>query len=260
MPVIISPVARSVPFDNTSNGFPAAADNVQTAIEYALQFDPQTISGIQFDDFNNLVTWSPSTLGIGSVASVSTGNATLASGKHLGVAELVVGGILGAHASLVQSAGLSTSTVFGNGAAEYKSLIHIPALATVTNDYVFRCGLGTSANADHANGIYFEYNRSQSTNWRLKTASNSTRTVNTSSIAVVAGSWIQLRWGVNSAGTQVDFYINGVLAGSNTTNIPTETGQGCGPNFQMTRTAVLAGTLNIYLDYFYFLKTFTARD
>lgn len=253
-----SSVARSVPFDSSSNSF--SASDVQAAIEEARAFSPQTTSAVLFDDFNNAMTWSPSTTGASSVASVSGGNATLASGKHLGVAQVSCGTVLPSTAALVQSGALSDSTVFGNGSAEYQTLIRINQLATVAEDFTFRCGFGTSNSADHADGIYFEYNRATSTNWLLKTASNSVRTTTTSSIAVAASTWTHLRWVVNSAGTQVDFYVNGTSAGSNTTNIPTTTGRGSGPNFQITAVAGTSTARAVYIDYFYFLKNFTARD
>lgn len=258
----ITQVARSVPFDNTSNGFPSTATNVQAAIESALAFDPQASAAVLFDDFYNDITWSPSTAGVGAAASTSGGNSVMASGKHLGVASLTLGTAIPSHASLVQSGNLSISTVFGNGKAEYKTLIYIPTLATATEDYVFRCGYGTATNADHADGIYFEYDRSQSTDWRIKTASNSSRTVGTitTAVAVAAGSWITLYWSVNEAGTNVDFYVNGTLTGSITTNIPTTTGRGSGPNYQMTNTLGSLATKIVYIDYFWFTKLFTARD
>jgi hypothetical protein len=252
-------VAKSLGFDNTINGFPAGATDVQKAIESILAFDPQTTTAAQFDDFNNMITWSPSTAGLGASASVSAANTTFASGKHLGVAQILYGTV-GGHASLVQSATLSVSTVFGNGKGEYRTLIRIPTLATAIDDYTLRLGYGTSVNADHANGVYFEYNRSLSTNWRLKTANQSIRTSVNSSIPVVNNAWIQLSWIVNAAGTQVDFYVDGVLAGSITTNIPIVTGQGCGPNYQIVSTVLLAGQRSCLIDYFYFIKYFTARD
>lgn len=259
-PVFSSPVARAIPFDNTSNGFPEDATNVQAAIESALAFSPQHHLGILFDDFLNSMTWSPSTTGSGAVASVSGGNSTFASGKHIGVAQIELGSVVSTSAALVQSGNLSISTVFGSGAAEYQTLVRIPTLATANDDYILRFGFGTSTTADHANGIYFEYNRSNSVNWSLKTASSSSRTTHTSSIAVTNNTWIHCRFVVNSAGTNVDYYIDGVLGGSITTNIPTTTGEGAGPNFQIVSTAFVSVTRAAYFDYFYFTKHFTARD
>jgi hypothetical protein len=253
-------VASDIRFDNTVNGFPAGATSLQAAIESVLAFDPQNTTSALFDDFDGRQTWSPSTAGVSASAAVGGGNAEFASGKHVGVARCQYGSGLPSHASLVLSGTLAQNAVFGNGVADYRTLIRIPTLATVAEDYVIRIGYGTSTNADHADGIYFEYNRSVSANWLLKTASASSRTVVTSSIPVVAGSWITLSWICNSAGTSVSFYINGTLAGTITTNIPTVTGRGCGPNYQIVASSILTGGRSFVVDYFYFIKYFTARD
>lgn len=255
-----SAVARSVPFDNTTNGFPLGSTDVQTAIESVLFYDPLYAPATLFDDFDGRMAWSPSTAGTGAVASVSAGNSTLASGSHVGVSGMTYGTVgVPSHAALVWSGALSISIVLGNGPAEYESLIRISNLATVTEDYVLRVGLGTATNADHANGVYFEYNRSLSANWRCKSASQSSRTVLTTSTTVAATTWIRLGWTCNSAGTSVEFFINGVSQGTITTNIPTVTGQGCGGSFQIVASAIVSGGRTLNADYFYFSKQYTSR-
>lgn len=257
--ITITEHARSVPFDNTTNGFPTAATNVQTAIESILNFDPIFNPVSLFDDFDNRMAWSPSTSGTGAAASVSGGNATFASGKHNGVARIATGTVLGTAAALVWSGNLAISLVLGNGQADYRALVKIPTLPTVANNFIVRVGLGTSVSVDHADGIYFEHSAS-SANWVLKTASNSVRTSTTSSIAATTN-WVELRWVCNSAGTSVEYFIDDVSAGTITTNIPTVTGRGCGGNFQISNPAnVLAAASEMVIDYFYYNKVYTARD
>lgn len=254
------PVAKTIPFDNSSNGFPVGATNVQTAIESVLNFDPLLNTSPIFDDFDGRMAWSVSSSGTGSAASVGGGNAALASGSHIGVARVAVGGVLSASACLSWSGTLSTAIVVGEGGAECRILVRIQDLATVADDYVFRAGLGTTTNADHANGIYFEYSRADSVNWRCKTASQSTRTVLTTSTAVVTDVWLELKWVVNSAGDSVEFFIDDVSQGTITTNIPSVTGQGCGGNFQITAGALIANTREVFIDFFYFTKSYTSRQ
>lgn len=253
----IRDVARSVPFDNSTNGFESS--NVQAAIEEMLTFNPQLVPHANFDDFDNRMSWSPSTTGAGASASVSLGNATYASGKHIGVARVATGTPIGTAAALQWSATLANSIVVGDGEAEYQALVYLPILSTVANNYTVRIGLGTSATADHADGIYFEYSAGD-THWLIKTASNSTRTTTTTTITVNATTWTHLKWVCNSAGTSVEFFVDGVTAGTITTNIPTTTGRGCGGNFQITNTTVLAAAREMLIDYFYFSKMFTARN
>lgn len=251
--------ARQVPFDNSNNGFPAAATNVQLAIESVLAFDPQSSTAAIFDDFTGESTWSPSTSGVGAVASQGGGNATLASGKHLGVMQIQYGTVLG-FAGFLRSGNLQVSTVFGSGIFEYQTLLRIPTLATDTEDYTLRFGFGDVVATEPATGIYFEYQRSSSVNWRFKAATSSTRTTVTSSVAVTNNTWIHCKFVVNSAGNNVDFYLDGSLAGSITTNIPTTTGIGCGPVFSIIASLVVSGQRAAFFDYVYYIKYFTARD
>lgn len=251
-------VAKSVPFDNLTNGFPSTSTNVQTAIENSLNFNPQNNPSVLFDDFDGRMSWFTSVSGVGSIADVGGANTLLSSGKHLGIANIAYG--LSGHAAIGLPGSLARTTVFGNGQAEYITLIRIETLATLTEDYVFRCGYGTSLNSDHLDGIYFEYNRNQSVNWLLKTASNSSRTTNISSISVVEDQWIQLKWIVNSAGNEVSFFINNSSAGTITTNLPTVAGRPCGPSYHIVSTNVVSGGRRVFMDYFYFNKKFTSRD
>lgn len=258
MRVHSSPVARGVPFDNSTNGFPSSATNVQSAIEAIGNANPMTNPLALFDDFDDRMAWSPSTTGTGAAASVSAGNATLASGTHNGVARVATGTVLATAAALVWSGALSNSLMVGGGGADYSALIHLPVLGSAPNHYIARIGLGTSTSADHANGIYFEYDSSASANWRLKTASSSTRTTTTSSIAVVANQWILLEWHCNAAGTSVEFFVDGVSAGTITTNIQITAGNGYGGNFQISNPAnVLAAAREMFIDWFYFQKVYT---
>jgi hypothetical protein len=249
-------VARCIPFDNASNGF--SSTNVQEAIEEVTSFNPEFNPIALFDDFDDRMAWSPATSGTGAAASVSAGNATLASGGHLGVARIASGTAVASTAALAWSGALANAIVLGTGESAYVSLIRLPILATVANDYILRIGLGTSTSADHTDGVYFEYNRATSANWICKTASQSTRTSTTTSVAVAINTWIKLEWRCNSAGTSVEFFINGVSVATITTNIPTVTGKGCGGNFQIVN---VAGTLarECFIDYFYFTKSFTSR-
>lgn len=256
---VLSPPAAALPFDNSSNGFPAAATNVQTAIESVLSFNPVSQPAPLFDDFDGRMTWSPATSGTNAAASVSGGNTTFASGKHNGVARIATGTVLNTSAALVWSGNLSVGLMVGNGVAEYQTLVRIPILSDGTDTYTLRIGLGNSSTVDHANGIYFQHDNT-SGNWIIKTAHSNIRTSTTTSIAVATNSWIRLHWICNSAGTQVDYYINGTSAGTITTNIPTTTGSGYGGNFQISNSTVLAAARECFIDYFYYTKQYTARD
>jgi hypothetical protein len=57
--------------------------------------------------------------------------------------------------------------------------------------------------------------------WRCVTAGGSAATVTVSTVAIAAATSYELKIEVNSAGTSVRFFVNGVLAATHTTNLPT---------------------------------------
>jgi hypothetical protein len=81
---------------------------------------------------------------------------------------------------------------------------------------------GTITVGDAANQIFFKYNHGlNGGNWSAVTRSSSVSTIINSSIPVVANAWYKLKTVVNPTGTNVDFYVDDVLIGSSTTNLPT---------------------------------------
>lgn len=135
------------------------------------------------------------------------------------------------------------------GGEEMEFAINLPTLADVTNDYVMRAGLCEVATADCDNGVYIEYDRSTSTNWRFATAKGGTRTKTSSSTAVSTG-WHRFKIVVNSAGNSISYYMDGVSLGSAiTTNIPDSNSYYTRQYFGIRKTA---GTTNrtVKVDYF----------
>jgi len=112
----------------------------------------------------------------------------------------------------------------GGGITYCKNRLAIASLTTALQNSIFRIGIGdvitaTTTDQDHVNGIYFEYNRGVSLNWRICTSSASVRTKVNTLIPVVVGDH-SLHYEVNEASNSVEFFINGLSAGSITTNIP----------------------------------------
>lgn len=146
---------------------------------------------------------------------------------------------------------------FGGGVTTFESLIYIPTLATAGEDYRFRIGFGDTVDGnDQVDGVYFEYDRGVSANWRAKTANNSSRTATDTGIAVAAGSWVKLSWVMNAAGTSCAYYVNGTLGATVTTNIPTTVARVSGPFLIISK---IAGTTarTVLIDYFTNRTVFT---
>lgn len=245
-----SPVARTVPFDNSSNGM--SSTDVQSAIDELTSASAWILRDeFLIDNGSNLVgamNWNIVTAGSGSDVSL---NSTNVDANHPGVARVISGGILAGACAIMTSPSVATIKL-GGGAMYFEFLINITALGTATNDYTLRIGLGDSASADFTNGVYFQYTRATSVNWLIKTAAASTRTTTTTSTAVATG-WVKLRANINAAGTSVDFLINGVAVGTVATNVPSAAISGF--VLQHTRTAGTPPGTDI--DYFRALQTLT---
>jgi|GEM_PF-4283283 len=123
--------------------------------------------------------------------------------------------------------------LLSDGVAYYKiHILDIPALSTGTEEYSLRVGFGdASAGADFNNGLYIEYDRTASTNWRYASAAAATRTKTNSSVAVTTGAHTLEILYTPSNGT-AEYWVDGTSLGTINTNIPTLP---VGLNFQLVK-------------------------
>jgi hypothetical protein len=137
-----------------------------------------------------------------------------AEANHPGIATRRCGTTSGQVASFYP-AGAGTTTRFLY--SEWKEITFIICPVATNTDHTVRVGLTSDATSNTpANGVYFE-RLNTDTNWfRVTRAASSQQRVDTG--VAYAASWINLRLTKN--GSQVDFYVNDALNGSNTTNIP----------------------------------------
>ena len=119
---------------------------------------------------------------------------------------------------------LSSGWNLGQGAFSMEFVHSISALATVAKDYVMVMGFANAiTNAGITNGVYFLYNRSSyGATIQCVTISGGVSTVQAAS-NISASTWYNYKIEVNADGTSVNFYIDGVLQQTITTNIPTAT-------------------------------------
>lgn len=113
--------------------------------------------------------------------------------------------------------------VTGNGEIVFETKLRIPTLSDSSQRFYVRAGfVNSSAVASTTDGIYFRYiDNLNSGQWQLVCISGSTATVTNTASAPIANTWYKLRIVINSAASSVGFYIDGVLVGTITTNIPT---------------------------------------
>ncbi len=94
-------------------------------------------------------------------------------------------------------------------------------------------------------GAYFEYDYSKNaTNWRTITKNTSTESPNDTNVPVVANTWYRLEIVKNASGNY-EFYIDGTLKQTHTTNLPTA--------FQLPQVNIVnrvAAYTGVYVDYF----------
>jgi hypothetical protein len=140
--------------------------------------------------------------------------------------------------------------ILGGGVITMNWVFNITSLSNGTNRYIFRFGFGSTASAaDQVNGTYFEYSDNINTGqWNYKTASASTRTTSSSTIAVTTG-WHNAQLVVNAAASSISFSIDGVSLGAAiATNIPTV---GVSPFMQLAWVAGTTGAGAVAIDLFY---------
>ncbi len=138
--------------------------------------------------------------------------------------------------------------IIGGGAIRCDFVVHLGALSTVTEEYEVWIGLlATSRGTPEMgnDGIGFEYQRLNSTDWSPFSIASSSRSDATGGTpTAVAADWVTLRFDINADGTNIDFFIDGVDAGSITTNINTSVG--VLPVFKIFK---IAGTELRFLDF-----------
>lgn len=93
---------------------------------------------------------------------------------------------------------------------------------------------------------YF-YSDNTLTVWQGRTVNASTSTNTSTGINITTGTWYRMTMVVNTG--RVDFYINGTLVASNTTNIPSNT-QALIPLFGLIKTSAGGTALSADIDYF----------
>ncbi len=178
--------------------------------------------------------------------AVSGGTTSLvtAESNHQGILSLSTGSSSSSGYSTVY---LGTNTIYlGNGTLDLEFLIRIPTLSAAGERYSVRIGLGDSNNADHSNGIWFEYSEATSANWLLCVNNASSASKTTSSTAVGENTWIKLKISINAAASLITYYVNGTSIGTKTTGFSTS---GFGPRMHIVKSVGTAAR-TIQFDYF----------
>ena len=158
----------------------------------------------------------------GSVGITFAGTHVPSDSTHPGVLE--IGGTAANTGCVVYSAlfngAINKSIILGNGVISFDAVLYINALSTGSDIFNFCVGLGDTPWNALGTAVQVRYQSSTSLNWHMYTASAASVTTTTSSIPVTTG-WHHVRIIVDETAANISFYIDGVLGGTSTTNIPT---------------------------------------
>ena len=121
--------------------------------------------------------------------------------------------------------------IIGQGGFYFRTRVQVPILSDASQSFYAQEGfLCNSFRFNPSGSMMFMYDEAGSfaaganagsPNWKCVTNNGTSRTFSITSIPVIAGTYYEFLIVVNATGTQVDFYIDGNLQFSHTTNIPT---------------------------------------
>ena len=117
--------------------------------------------------------------------------------------------------------GASNAMYLGNGLAIYRAAVKVVTLSDATNRFIVQSGWTDSTIGTPTDAARFYYTDTAGTEWQCETRSAGTSTITAVGSALVAGQWYIHEIVVNAAGTSVEFYLDGTLVATHTTNIPT---------------------------------------
>jgi len=193
----------------------------------------------------------PSGAGAGKILTTA-----LDKSDHPGIIGIQTGGS-GAQASTFIISTSTNSHHLGFGEVATETILRTgPNVSTAFERYILRAGL-FSINADPTGtirfGVGFEYVHDENGGrWQGITAEpvgGAESSIDLGGVAITADTFYRLRTVVNAAGTEVEFYINGVLSGTATTaaDIPTGITFNQFYNAHIYKTAGLANRI-LYID------------
>jgi len=205
---------------------------------------PTTFAFVK-DDFsgnsNNAgeLTWSNIASGTGAAVANSSGDL-----NHPGVRRCSTG------TTTTGYAGMNWRTAFNypNGGD-----VNIWILRTSANSgVIIRAGMNDmTSSTDSIDGYYFEFDPSVSANWQMVAANSSNRTKTPTSVAVSAATWYKLEIKVNEANTAAQFYIDDVLVGTVSTNLPSGSGDFFGLGLVAQNSGGASANVDVDVDLMY---------
>lgn len=185
--------------------------------------DDVDLSNFTTDPYSDFITGTLTGLtsfnsGTGSGVSIDTAQTA----ANPGVYKMVTGTDTTGLANISGNVSSPNVLFIGGGLTVFETIIKLSALSDGTNTYTVAVGVsGTQASVLPANCIQWRYTHgTNSGNWTLVSVKASSATSVDSGVPATTN-FTRLSWVLNSAGTSIQGYVNGVASGSAiTTNIP----------------------------------------
>jgi hypothetical protein len=224
------------------------------SIEEILDYPGRQNSVLEYCwDFFDSLNGTPFGDSLGGAGTSNAASAPLDT-NHQGIVTSSTGTTATGRAGLFNLSGASIR--LGGGQITVECIVRIPVLSTVGEEFIVRVGLNDNPGADVTDGVFFEYDRLNSLNWRMATAANSVRTKTNTTTAVTAATWYRLTMVINPAANSVEYFIDGVSVGTIVATIPTGAGRETSMGFNIQKSAgVTARTL--LTDKVYFRQALT---
>jgi hypothetical protein len=151
-------------------------------------------------------------------------------------------------------AALASATLFtheaGTSVMYFETALYLDDLSDSTNTFLVHAGFFNSLTAAGLAAIRFEYTDAVGTGaqWDCVTRNGSIETRTSVGSNVILQQWYKLSILVNAAGTSVEFYIDGSLVATHTTDIPTGTTKRMGSGYNIRKTVGTAQR-DLWCDY-----------
>ncbi len=155
--------------------------------------------------------------------------------NHPGVVRLDTGTALNGRATLHLDFDGQT---FGGGRVLYECMLRVPIVPTIPEDFTVWAGYGdNSGGGKPQDGVGLVIDRLVSTtNW-LRYAYKAAGETRNDSGTPFTTAWVKLGFLVNAAGTSVEYFIDDVSVGTETTNIPINASEESGLWFKIEKSA-----------------------
>lgn len=139
---------------------------------------------------------------------------------------------------------------FGGASYSLEFRCQLNVLSNGTDTYILRLGFDDRLDLTAvSNGIWFEYTDGvNSGKYTINAANGGVKTTTNTNITAVNGSWVKFKIVVAADGSSANFYIDGVLVGNISTNMPTGAAQKTALIFLIAKSAGTTARF-FYMDY-----------